>query len=136
MSDDYKILEDSGQVLKKEVVGDHVIWEHYSMIYKVDLTADRQEILADGQDKATITARIKTWDGNDVTYNGDIHFEINGEKIITKQFDNGVALFEFCAETSGFYDIVAFVNDFDNKIDGGYIVIKAKEQDYDMGSAE
>ncbi|HZG83824.1 Ig-like domain-containing protein [Paenibacillus sp.] len=48
--------------------------------YKIALTTDKPEIVADGVDTATITATVTTWDDQPATDFADpIIFEFNGE---------------------------------------------------------
>src|SRR5690606_8379646 len=56
--------------------------------HKIVLTADKQEIAADGVDEATITATVYNWDDTVATdYAEDIVFEVDGIQVAEPPVD-------------------------------------------------
>lgn len=69
--------------------------------YHIKLTADKQEIAADGLDTAMITATIYNWDQSVATdFTHDILFTVDEERIPVAP-TNGVAVLEFASEEPG-----------------------------------
>lgn len=77
----------------------------YCPYLKIELYADKSEIVANGEDKAVIEVTVKTWDDQDVTdFDRDLVFDINGtQSVVTSQ--NGNATFEFKTDAVGEYKV-------------------------------
>ena len=72
----YRVIE-SGQVLTDREPN---IWTHYDMEYHVKLIVDKPTISADGEDIATVTAKVYNYlDEPQSDFTGDIIFELDGE---------------------------------------------------------
>ena len=73
--------------------------------YRISLSSDKAQIQADGEDVATITASIATWDDQPATdFDGDVIFEVDGTEIPAAVI-NGQATFEFASNEIGTYEI-------------------------------
>ena len=94
--------------------------------YRINLTADKAEIIADGEDTATVTANVTTWDEQVGTlFDNDIAFEVNGQQIPATVI-GGEATFEFASNETGTYTIKT-VNEEDTVLSNGSIEIEVIE---------
>jgi hypothetical protein len=100
----YEVVDETGQVLAVEQVGDNLVKSHYDMIYHIELTADKLTILPDGVDTATITATIKDYLGNPYDYSGDLTVMVAGDQHI------------FTA-ASGMVEQILITSDYETDID-------------------
>lgn len=107
----HTIMETENIIIPLGVYDDRVVGTVYNEEkgefegYRITLTVDKQQITANGEDTATITATITTWNeqpGND--FDGDIIFEVNGAEI-PATVTNGQAVFEFASNEIGTYEI-------------------------------
>ena len=107
----HTIMETENIIIPLGVYDDRVVGTVYNEEkgefegYRITLTVDKQQITANGEDTATITATITTWNeqpGND--FDGDIIFEVNGAEIPVT-VTNGQAVFEFASNEIGTYEI-------------------------------
>lgn len=94
--------------------------------YRINLTADKTEIIADGEDTATVTANVTTWDEQAGTVFGhEIIFEVNGQQI-SAEVVNGQAIFEFASNEIGTFTIKT-VNNENTIMSNGSIEIEVIE---------
>ncbi|MFN0222105.1 hypothetical protein [Paenibacillus sp. KR2-11] len=70
----------------------------------IALTVDKEEIAANGEDTATISIAVKTWDGQASDYNGKVGLNIGGTRL-TLNIVNGTASHAFTASTPGILNI-------------------------------
>ena len=107
----HTIMETENIIIPLGVYDDRVVGTVYNEEkgefegYRITLTVDKQQITANGEDTATITATITTWNEQPVNdFDGDIIFEVNGAEIPVT-VTNGQAVFEFASNEIGTYEI-------------------------------
>lgn len=96
--------------------------------YRITLSTDKTEIVADGKDTSTITANIETWDEQTgSSFTDDVVFEVNGQQVPATVTD-GQAIFEFASNETGSYTVKT-VNTEDIVMSNGSIEIEVIESE-------
>jgi|GEM_PF-4794280 len=91
------------------------IWNSVNKVGKIKIFADKAEIIADGQDKAIITAHL----GDDVEF---VYIMVNGPPAIKEPVVDGIVEFDVIAEEPGFYKV-----EIATSSSSGFIIIEAVE---------
>lgn len=95
--------------------------------YRIELTADKSEVIADGVEEALITATVYNWDGAIAeSYAGEITFEVSGIQV-GEPVVNGVASIPFSSAEAGTYTIQT-VNSDAELLSNGRVEVLANVQ--------
>jgi hypothetical protein len=100
----YKMLYlENGIVYEKELSENGgILIKNVGIEKNIHLTVDKA-IIANGIDKAIITAKLVDWQGQEIKQSVNIQFNCNGQLFDTVTTVNGIATLEFTSMTQGLY---------------------------------
>lgn len=103
------VAESPNTMIEIESMDERLLGTHYVdggfIGYKIVLTTNKNQIAADGEEEATITATVYTWQEIiAVDYTEDIIFEVDGVQLSETPVDGEISI-PFTSEEAGKYTI-------------------------------